>query len=198
MLLGWIGSASRDIYRPASQSLARDLTLSADYELLQQFVPELTVLRMPGSHTRHVFDGSGDDDGSSLPANVKIRGSQQLEVVATFSWAASFEPSAAFGVTVLGGVANITIDCAKAPCQGHVNGKGGPIMPLKTQSVTLHAIIDHAIVEVIYNNRTAMVVYAYPPSAAAKACSLFGVGSGVKGTIETWELKQANNFGPQP
>jgi sucrose-6-phosphate hydrolase SacC (GH32 family) len=198
VLLGWIGSASRDIYRPASQSLARDLTLSADYELLQQFVPELKVLRTPTSHTLHYFDGSGNDDGSSVPADVKIGGSQQLEVVATFSWPASFEPSAAFGVTVLGGAANLTIDCANALCQGQVNGKGGPIMPLKTRSITLHAIIDHAIVEVIYNNRTAMVVYAYPPSAAAKACSLFGVGSGVKGTIETWELKQANNFGPQP
>ncbi len=45
-------------------------------------------------------------------------------------------------------------------------------MPLKTQSVTLHAIIDHSIVEVIYNNRTAMVVYVDPASASAKACSL--------------------------
>ena len=202
VLLGWISSQSRDIYRPASQSLPRDLTLSADYELLQQFVPELKVLRMPASHTLHSFDGSGGggsgDDESSMPADVKIGGSQQLEVIATFSWAASFEPPAAFGVAVLGGAANITIDCAGAPCQGHVNGKGGPIMPLKTRSITLHAIIDHSIVEVIYNNRTAMVVYAYPLSASAVAVRLFGVGGGLKGTIETWELKQANNFAPQP
>ena len=205
VLLGWISSQSRDIYRPASQSLPRDLTLSADYELLQQFVPELKMLRMPASHTLHFFDGSGgggggddDDDESSMPADVKIGGSQQLEVIATFSWAASFEPPAAFGVAVLGGAANITIDCAEGPCQGHVNGKGGPIMPLKTRSITLHAIIDHSIVEVIYNNRTAMVVYAYPLSASVVGVQLFGVGGGLKGTIETWELKQANNFGPQP
>jgi hypothetical protein len=38
-----------------------------------------------------------------------------------------------------------------------------------------------------------MVVYANPASADAKAVSLFGTGAGVKGTIETWELKQANN-----
>jgi hypothetical protein len=78
-----------------------------------------------------------------------------------------------FGVTVLDAAANLTIDCAAAPCQGQVNGKGGPIMPLVTQSVALHAIIDHSIVEMIYNNRTAMVAYASPTSASAndKHCS---------------------------
>jgi hypothetical protein len=99
---------------------------------------------------------------------------------------------------VLGGAANLTIDCSTAACQGQVNGKGGPLMPLQLKSVSVHAIVDGSIIEVIYNNRTAMVVYATPPSADAKAVSLFGTGAGVKGTIETWSLKQANNFGPQP
>ena len=191
VLLGWIGGGS-----PASQSLARDLTLSADYELLQAFVPELEVLRIPATHTQHDFDGNAEPTAAEHVSAVQITGSQQLEVVATFTWTA--KPTSSFGVTVLGGAANLTIDCAAAACQGQVNGKGGPIMPLKTQSVTLHAIIDHSIIEVIYNNRTAMVVYASPPTADAKAASLFGVGAGVKGSIETWELKQANNFGPQP
>jgi len=191
VLLGWIGGS------PASQSLARDLTLSADYELLQAFVPELKALRIHATHTQHAFDG-GASAGEGLTAaatsssTVQITGSQQLEVLATFTWTA--RPTFNFGVSILGGAANLTINCtagAAAPCQGQVNDKGGPIMPLKTQSVTLHAIIDHSIVEVIYNNRTAMVVYVDPASASAKACSLFGVsgGGGVKGTVETWELK---------
>jgi hypothetical protein len=123
---------------------------------------------------------------------VQLAGSQQLEVMVAVTW--TTKPMSTFGVTVLGAAANLTIDCAAAPCQGQVNGKGGPIMPLVTQSVTLHAIIDHSIVEMIYNNRTAMVAYASPTSASAKACSLFGVGPGVKGTVEAWGLKQANNF----
>ena len=51
VLIGWIGGGS-----PASQSLSRDLTLSADYELLQQFVPvssqrkALPLLSSPGPH----------------------------------------------------------------------------------------------------------------------------------------------------
>ena len=192
VLLGWIGGGA-----PASQSLARDLTLSKDYELLQAFVPELKVLRIPSSRTWHEFDGDAKstDDGTRHPSAVEISGSQQLEVVAKFSWTSASPPK--FGVTVLGGAANLTIDCT-SDCQGQVNGKGGPLMPLRLQSVTLHAIVDHSIIEVIYGNRTAMVVYANPPSAEAKAVSLFGTGAGVKGTIETWELKQANNFGPQP
>eukprot|EP01051_Picozoa_sp_SAG22_P033589 SAG22_NODE_14787_length_365_cov_0.586466_1_plen_83_part_01 len=41
----------------ASQSLGRDLSLSADYELLQAFVPEFDVLREPGTHTFHRVGG---------------------------------------------------------------------------------------------------------------------------------------------
>jgi len=47
---------------PASQSLARDLTLSEDYELLQQFVPELQVLRLPSTacHTEVSADSAAE------------------------------------------------------------------------------------------------------------------------------------------
>jgi hypothetical protein len=190
VLIGQIGGESGHVTAPASQSLARDLTLSKDYELLQAFVPELQVLRIPTSHTRHEFDGDAAVDDTRHPSAVRISGSQQLEVVATFSWTSASPP--AFGVSVLGGAAKLTINCA-SDCQGQVNGQGGPLMPLKPQSVSLHAIVDHSITEAIFGNRTAMVVYANPASADAKAVSLFGTGAGVKGTIETWELKQANN-----
>ena len=193
VLIGWIGGGS-----VASQSLARDLTLSAEYELLQQFSPELQMLRMPATRTSHSFDG---DDAVSV-ARVRVAGSLQLEVVATFSWTAASLAAigGTFGVSVLGGAANLSVVCppSGAGCTGTVNGKGGPLMPLKQMSTTLHAIVDHTITEVIYNNRTAMVVYVKPPSATATAAALFGVSSGMKGTIETWQLKEANNLGPQP
>ena len=191
VLLGWIGGGA-----PASQSLARDLSLSADYELLQAFVPELKILRKSDTHTAHMFDGDAAAGTEREPAAVHVVGSQQLEVVATFSW--TTEAPAQFGVSVLGGAANLTVNCAKQPCQGQVNGRGGPLMPLGLKTVTLHAIVDHSIIEAIYNNRTAMVVYANPPSADSKSVALFGVGSGITGSLQTWELNQANNFGPQP
>jgi hypothetical protein len=49
VLIGWIASQAQSPYPPASQSLARDLSLSASYELLQAFVPELQSLRQPAS-----------------------------------------------------------------------------------------------------------------------------------------------------
>ena len=76
VLLGWIGGT------PASQSLARDLTLSADYELLQAFVPELQVLRQPTSLETTAV---AEDDNRTAVSHSSV-GSLQLEVVATFSW----------------------------------------------------------------------------------------------------------------
>ena len=74
----------------------------------------------------------------------------------------------------------------------------GPLMPLGQTHTRLHAIIDSTITEAIWNNRTAMVVYVVPPSAAATTVTLFGVGSGtgVKCTLETWALQPANNLKP--
>ena len=58
-------------------------------------------------------------------------------------------PTAPFGVSVLGGTSNMTIDCAgtdpSAPngCMVGVDGKMGPLMPIGTKSVSLHSIVDH-------------------------------------------------------
>jgi hypothetical protein len=138
VLLGWIGGGA-----PASQSLARDLTLSADYELLQAFVPELEVLRQPASLETTAI---AEDDNRTTVSHTEV-GSLQLEVVATFSWTTT--PTAPFGVSVLGGSSKMTIDCAgkdpAAPngCMVGVDGKMGPLMPIGTKSVSLHAIVDH-------------------------------------------------------
>ena len=107
MLVGWIGGT------PASQSLARDLSLSPTFELLQQFVPELQSLRLPGTHAfghwkgqegTHVISGSGGRGGSTGVNQYQYRasGSMQLEVVAEFHIDPKHLPSTVFGVTVLG------------------------------------------------------------------------------------------------
>ena len=113
-------------------------------------------------------------------------GSLQIEIVATFTFAAM--PQAPFGITVLGGQAAVTVDCANRtilnlgeapggcmvaaniqyngnpPACPHAGGlvtgstcPHGPVMPIGTKTVTMHIIVDHEIVETIVNNRTAMV-----------------------------------------
>ena len=89
----------------------------------------------------------------------------------------------------------MTVDCDGA-CQGSVNHLGGPLMPLAQTSTRLHAIIDGTITEAIWNNRTAIINYIPPASAAATAVTLFGVGAGVTCTLETWGLTPANNLKP--
>lgn len=187
VLVGWIGGT------PASQSLARDLSLSSEYELLQAFVPELQMLRIPGS----LQESSTTLDGTLQP---HAEGSLQLEVLTTFSWTGS-APTSAFGVSVLNGTAKITVDCTTkapdAPCMV-TSPAAGPIMPLDTTTVTVHAIVDHEIVETIVNNRTAMATYHKNiPSADCTAVALFGT-DGIQATIKTWALKAANNAAPQP
>jgi sucrose-6-phosphate hydrolase SacC (GH32 family) len=200
VLLGWIGGQS-----PASQSLARDLSLSSDYELLQEFVPELQMLRLAGTHRQLAPAPTGE----WVP---HANGSLQLELVASFSWTGA-APTHQFGVSVLGGVASITVDCttkaAEAPCMVTVNSclggvlvgdspVVGPILPVGASTVTVHAIVDHEILETIVNNRTAMVTYHKNiPSASSTGVALFGA-YGLTATISTWELDAANNAAPQP
>lgn len=200
VLVGWIGGGS-----PASQSLARDLSLSSTYELLQAFVPELEVLRMPASFATTDFVGTDETAKVGIP---HADGSMQLEVVATFEWTGA-NPTAPFGVSVLNGTQTIMIDCTgndpSAPngCMvvthgGHTRGAKGPLMPIGKKSARVHAIVDHIILETIVNNRTAMVTYSPSTMGPGTAVQLVGVPAGVTGTISTWDLKAANNAGPQP
>jgi len=199
VLLGWIGGT------PASQSLARDLSLSSEYELLQAFVPELKMLRQPSTLETTSVPASAEASSAFVRHST---GSLQLEVVATFSWTGP-NPTAPFGVSVLGGTTNLTIDCtttdrskSEAPggCMVHGPQSQGPLMPIGTKTARLHAIIDHEIIEAIFNNRTAMVNYNKAiPSEKSTSVELFGMGiAGLKAEISTWSLDAANNFGPQP
>ena len=104
----------------------------------------------------------------------------QAEVVATFG-------AAGGSLSVLGdgdGETVITLDAARglvtvnATTQGNGDVRAGPLPGVGTGSGavhTVHAYVDHAILEVIVDNRTALVVYAAPGSATGRVA-----GSGAK------------------
>ena len=77
--MGWTGSPE-DGVGAASQSLSRDLTMSSEFELLQQFVPELQMLRLPGSERRLTLDGS--ELGEGRRQHVQGAGALRLEIIA--------------------------------------------------------------------------------------------------------------------
>lgn len=216
VLVGWIQDDPRDQDVAASQSLARDLTLSAGYELLQQFVPELQMLRQPTTFEQTAVAAG---DGSSS-VTTHSAGSMQLEIVATFTFTTM--PTAPFGITALGGAAEIMVDCANktirnmgeapAGCMVDANiqynsnkavpgPQPGPVLPIGTKLVKMHIIVDHEIIESIINNRTAIVSYHKNiPSATSTAVTVVGAGSssGVTGLVKSWHLDAANNARPQP
>ena len=84
---------------------------------------------------------------------------------------------------------------AAQPPPKHGDGRAssvhaGPLyMSSSTGPVHVHAIIDHSIVELIVNNRTAIVGAALSPAEADAGIKLFGAG--VDASMEYWELAAA-------
>merc|ERR1712137_249649 len=78
VLIGWAGvnniGGGKD--HLSAQSLPRDLSLSPDYELLQQFIPELQTLRKQSTHTSFPFKNTTAISSTSM----------QVELVATISF----------------------------------------------------------------------------------------------------------------
>lgn len=153
--------------------------------LLQQFVPELQGLRVPGSVVQ-----LGCSTGRTVG-----NGWLRTEVVASFTFpntGPDGRPFAGkFGVCVLGSKSgksslDATVDCSRriagnvqvstekvfcvATCGEPSKLFPAPLLPLVTAAaapsgtngttteVRLHAIVDHSILECIFNNRTAMAV----------------------------------------
>eukprot|EP01043_Picozoa_sp_COSAG02_P053522 COSAG02_NODE_5921_length_3939_cov_3.266667_3_plen_115_part_00 len=88
--------------------------------------------RIPATRTQQAFGGSVDPTAVQHPTTVQITGSQQLEII--FTWTA--RQASGFGVAVLAGASNLicynyNIDCAAALSRGLVNTKGGSTMPLQ-------------------------------------------------------------------
>ena len=62
------------------------------------------------------------------------------------------------------------------------------VRDFKDPAVRLHAIVDHSIVAAVYNNRTAMEVYARPDAASDTGARRFGTP---RADVEMWELDSA-------
>jgi len=84
--------------------------------------------------------------------------------------------------------------------QGNGDVRAGPLMPANATEIIIHAIIDHSIIEVIVNNRTALTVYVTPSSNKSVGVELYGAGNDgknvgkVSGNLQVWELDAANNL----
>ena len=166
------------------QSLPRDLSLSSEFELLQHFVPELQTLRAVGGPAALKMGG---------PA---LRGSPQLEIRGRFTFDATVAPREPFGIAVLcgsdGKCARLVIDCTAGgsdglPCTAGVDATayGGhvveaPLLHAPGRAggglVTVHAFLDGGLLEVIFNNRTAVSTVAPRASEDAVGLKTFGPG----------------------
>jgi hypothetical protein len=182
------------------QGLPRDISLSPETELLQQFVPELKRLRQGAPTTATKMTRSGD----SLLGAMGPR----LEITCAFSVAAGHTPSR-FGISVLRSPdgaehTDLVVDRARGyvlidGTKQHTAVRAGPFLPAAGNGsggptvVWMHAVIDACVVEVIWNNRTALTTQVVPSANTSTGIALFGVGGGVTAHLTAWRLAAANN-----
>eukprot|EP00658_Telonema_sp_P-2_P025722 TRINITY_DN20361_c0_g1_i1.p1 TRINITY_DN20361_c0_g1~~TRINITY_DN20361_c0_g1_i1.p1 ORF type:complete len:447 (-),score=91.10 TRINITY_DN20361_c0_g1_i1:287-1627(-) len=187
-LIGWTGPADGAAFKDAAgvlqgsaQALPRDLSLNSNRELLQRFVPELEMLR--ALHT------------TRTDTTQAVAGGLRAEVVARIG-------SGGGSVTVLGdGTSQTKVEISLLPSKGLVTVnatslgntavRAGPLPQLQdnVSEWSVHAMIDHSIIEIIVSNMTALVVYAAPDASCP---GLVALGQ-PKGTLDVWTLNPANN-----
>jgi len=194
-----------------SGSLPRDLSLDPETgELLQSFSPELQGLR-----------------NSSVPRGGLGAKGLQLEVFAQFSVAqGGVGPPyhAEFGLKLDGVDAQTALSSEGSSNSSSWGGEGvrvgivsrtglvvaggraGPLLPLPPLAgapplpvvmVSVHLILDHSILTVIVNNRTAITLTVLPTESdsSSRGLELYGVGVGVGvlcTNLQTWTLRDAN------
>jgi len=185
VLIGWTGPADWQVQvvsqgiQGSAQSLPRDLSLAPDKSLLQQFVPELQVLRR-----RH------------LSGKTVAMAGLQAEVHARFppSCATAGQACALrlddYGELLLDQKRGlVTLDLTAG---NNSAIRAGP-MPAAFPGLgfAVHLYLDHQILELIVNNATAMVAYWSPPAAANASLKLAVQGDGA--ALDVWELASAHN-----
>jgi hypothetical protein len=191
VLIGWTGPADGPAFsgQGSAQSLPRDLSLAGDKTLLQAIAPELQALRR--THMRLEKGGF---------ANVGL----QVEVLAQLPAACGQVGSrAACGVSLLGDggaervlvtlLPDVGLVSVDATSMGNTAVRAGPLpAPNAAGGWTVHAIVDHSIVELIVNNATSFVVYAAPSSSETPGrVGLVDVDAG--GLAELWLLASSNH-----
>lgn len=197
VMIGWTGPSNMGILKGegSAQSLPRDLSLGPDRLLRQRFAQELQSLRV------HRMVGTV---GRVVDAGL------QAEILACFLAPCDTGLQAPdFGLSVLGeggargastrillspSTGLVSVD---ASLQGNPQVRAGPLPAALPSDLgcewVVHAILDHAILELIVNNITALVVYV-APSANASQVELIGAGSRqrVLGKLDVWRLSSAH------
>jgi len=68
------------------------------------------------------------------------------------------------------------------------------VLPVKINTIRVHTIVDHTIIETIVNNRTAMITNNVNTMSETETdLALFG-NDMVKAEMVTWDLRAANNL----
>ena len=200
IMIAWIGGGTA-----ASQSLPRDLTLDKNGQgLLQQFVPELQILRISNRHQNLVINREKKETNSKPWLRITDVQSQQVEITVLFTLTNNNYPDV-FGINVLlseDGQDYVPIGIGMGVQQVYVKDRAGPlynymssetrdtIIPNDNQYIWLHAYLDHQIITVIVNNQTALTVYSIPRDANSNLIELFGVdGINVLADMNVWELE---------
>ena len=201
-----MNTTTRNISLPGvgMQSLPRDLSLElrdgGAPRLLQAFVPELQVLRR-----NHSFcDVAGE---SFAPAF-----GLQLEVLATFTvtvaGGGALAAKSDLGVAVLacadgsGEETRIGVDvkrqllCIDGRKQGNPQRRCAPYTASRDAPdvVSVHAIVDRSVLEVIVNNISAITASVVASSVRCGGVRTYGVGEDVAARVEAWTLASANKL----
>lgn len=172
-----VGLGTPDATSFNTQSLPRELAVDGS-RLVQRFARELRGLRRSRA-------------AASAPG--AFPGGPRVEVRATFGAAAAGR----VGVEVLGG-SEIFVDvdrglaCCDASRQGNAEPRCGPLRVDGDAAAarTIHAIVDHSIIEVIVDGATAITCVANPPVGADDDVRVFAP-PGVAVDAEIWALAAA-------
>ena len=222
VLFGWLnngwdqgpGEPDRKTYSYNNNtlSLPRDLSLSARGYMQQRFVPELASLRLSEGH---VHIGSQQMPVAAVGHAVTVQGASglQIEILACFSCNTTLAPAGRFGIMVLAATDRseytaITVDISREQLQLDRSHSGlmwdediraGPLA--MGPEFTLHAFVDHAVVEVIANPvgqsaasidsgaSTAIAVWVSPNSANSNDVALFSDTEGITlVSLDVWQL----------
>lgn len=192
VLIGWTGPADGAAFggQGSAQSLPRELSLAADKSVLQRFVSELQILRKV--HQSTTKGGEVLDTGADLQAEVLARFPASCgESGARCALSLLDDGAAATVVTLDPDAGLVSVD---ATAQGNTAVRAGPLPAAAADGGgwSVHAYVDHSLVELIVNNATALVVYAAPADATATGVSLSSnVGDGA--SLDAWTLAAANN-----
>lgn len=166
-----------------AQALPRDLSLDPETgELLQAFSPELQLLRLPSK------------DSGTLPR------SGQMEIYAQFAVTATADPARHFGLLLQqaeDGAAALELTIDRKMQRVKLGGREGPLLAYPAPhhlEFDVHVIIDHVLVTVIVNNRTAITALSSPQSESSTLFDVVGVDdvdTTLVHPLQAWALRDA-------